>query len=55
MRRLGTTAAGAAVAGVLLAAAGLAPAWATTGPSIGESGSSADIAVQGPNDSLKFY
>ena len=45
----------AAVAGVLLGTAAMTPAMASTGPSIAETTTGANIAVQGPNHSLMFY
>src|SRR5271166_3812173 len=44
---------GAAV--VALGAAGPGPAVASTGPSVTVNGNSVNIAIQGPNHSLKFY
>ena len=45
----------AVVAGVLLGTAAMTPAVASTGPSIAETATGANIAVQGPNHSLMFY
>ncbi|MGO8957782.1 MAG: hypothetical protein ACLQFR_10485 [Streptosporangiaceae bacterium] len=44
-----------AVAVIALGAAGLAPAVAGTAPSMTVNHNSVNIAVQGPNHSLKFY
>ena len=44
----------AAVAGALLGTAVLAPALASTAPSIAETSTGANIAVQGPNHTLRF-
>ncbi len=49
--RLGLAAATAAVLG----AAGLAPAMASTPPSMTANHGSVNIAIQGPHNSLKFY
>ena len=42
-------------AAAVLGAAGLAPAMASTGPSMTVNGNSVNIAIQGPHNSLKFY
>ena len=44
-----------AAAVTVLGAAGLAPAMAATGPSMTVNHNSVNIAIQGPNNSLKFY